>query len=444
MSTTFATLRQRLLESIGDYISVAVTTALAADTSVISTNLNEFDGGADDYFNNWYCYITSEANIGVERQITNYATSGGTITVRGGNLTAEAGSEKAVVWVCRHSILQKIDKALNRALEELFPSLHKRIDDLTLVTGNSLPNAHFEDWAVTTTPDLYTAPTGSVAATTTAAYIRGGTKSAYLTAGATPDYFYITSNDYPRLLDLMGKTVNFYAWAYPVDTADDATIQIYTLQADATAQTLTSTTANPITAWTLLELEDQTLNDDLVEVQFRFRCKTTAKHVYFDDAIVCGQHLYEYLIPNNLQNGYINQVYMQTEGYSDVPAYDIHPRTWDKEGFQIIDDGAYKYLRLDDLSYNYRRLRLLGVAPLDDLALTAGGAATDTISIDAGGRTDLLLAYASYLMYEMEESPLSSEDVARYERESAKRYGKYIRLLRQHRMISPSGTLRTP
>ena len=442
MTTTLATLRQRTLESINDYISVAVTTAIAANTSVISTNLNEYDGGANDTFNGWYVYITTEANIGVERQISDYATTGGVITVRGANLTAEAGAEKAVVWVCRHSVKQVIDKVLNRAMEEMYPNLHKRIDDLTLITGNRLPNASFEDWASTTTPDFYTAPTGSVAATTTVAYVRGSPKSAYLTAGATPDYFYITSNDYPRLLDLMGTTVNFYAWAYPVDTADDATIQIYTLQADATAQTLTSTTSNPVTAWTLLELEDQTLNDDLVEIQFRFRCKTTTKHIYFDDAIVLGNHLFEYLIPDNLQNGIVSQAYMQLGGYSDIPAYDIHPRTWSREDFTVIDNGTYKYLRMNDIPTNGRRLRLLGTAPLDDLSQTAAGAATDTINIDAGGRTDMLVAYACYLLWEMEESPVSSEDIARYERESAKRYAKYSRLLRMHKMIAPAGTLR--
>ncbi len=441
MSTTLTVLRQRVLEGINDYISVAVTTAIAGDTSIISTNLNEYDGGADDTFNDWYVYITDEKNIGVERQISNYATTGGTITVRGSNLTAEDAAEIATIWVCRHSILQIVDKAINRTIEEIFPALHRRIDDLTLVTGNALPNAHFQDWAITTTPDHYTAPTGSVAATETVAYIRGGAKSAYLTASGTPDYFYITSNDYPRLLDLMGQTINFYAWAYPVDTADDAAIQIYTLQADLTSQTLTSSTSNPITKWSLLKLESQTLNDNLTEIQFRFRVKTTTKHAYFDDAIVCGMHLYEYLLPESLQNGYVNQVYSQTEGYSDVPAYDIHPRQWEKEGFRVIDNGSYKYLLLDNLPVSYRRLRMLGVSPLEALR-PVSATIDDSISIDASGRTDLLVAYATYLLYEMAESPISSEDSARFERESAKRYAKYIRLLRKHRMISPSGTLR--
>lgn len=346
MSTTLATLRQRTMESISDFIEVAVTTAIAASTSVISTNLNEYDGGADDYFNNWYCYITNENNAGVERQVSDYATSTGTLTVRGANLTSD-GANLATIWVCRHSVLQKIDKAINRAIEELYPSLHKRLDDLTLITGNILPNASFEDWASSSYPDFYGVTNATAAETTTAGLIRGqrGTTSALVTASAADGYVYISSDNYPRLLDLMGHDVDFYAWAYP-SAADDAFLTIYTVSNDgSTTQTLSSTTSCPASVFTRLELEDQTLNDDLEEIQIRFRVHTNGETCYFDDAVVCGKNLYEYLLPDNFQNGSVDQVYRQTEGYSDdVAAYDLHPRKWQSEGFSIIDDGTYKYL----------------------------------------------------------------------------------------------------
>ena len=121
MSTTLATLRQRLLEGIGDYISVIVTTAIGAGVSVISTNLKEYDGGSDDYFNGWYCYITDKANAGIERQVSDYATATGTLTVRGANLTDDVAN-LATVWVCRHSVLQIIDKAINRSIDEIYPA----------------------------------------------------------------------------------------------------------------------------------------------------------------------------------------------------------------------------------------------------------------------------------------------------------------------------------
>ena len=187
----------------------------------------------------------------------------------------------------------------------------------------------------------------------------------------------------------------------------------------------------------MLSLESQAINDNLVLFEIRFKVATNGDYCYWDDAILAGVNLFEYLLPEKFQDGYVNQAYQQAESYSEVPAYDIHPRKWSREDFEVIDDGTYKYLRLGNMPSSYRRLRLLGNSPLD--ALTA---ATGTINIDVGGRTDMLVAHACYLLYEMTESPVSSEDVSRYERESAKRYAKYIRLLRKHRMTTIAGFLR--
>ncbi len=317
MTTTLATLEQRLSELIGDWIECLVTTAINADNLVVSTNLNEYDGGINDYFNGWYCYITDKANAGVERQISDYATATGTITVRGAVLADDAAN-LATIRVYRHSRTNKV-KAINRAIEELYPSLHKRRDDLTLVTGNNLPNGHFEDWASSSYPDLYAVTNATAAETNTAGLFRGATASSKVSATAADGYMYITSNTFPRLLDLMGHTVSFYAWAYP-EVADDAFLTIYTLQADGTAQTLNSVTTCPAGAWTRLLLGQQTLNDELVKVEFRFRVHTNAKYAYFDDAIVIGHWIYEYLLPADFQIGNIDQVYIQTSGTANHEA----------------------------------------------------------------------------------------------------------------------------
>src|SRR3990167_11322313 len=100
MTTALSTLMQRLSEPIGDWLRVAVTTNIAANTSIISTNLRPFDGGQDDYFNDWWVYIEDKNNTTVERQISDYATSSGTITVRGANLSAD--TEAATIQVHRH------------------------------------------------------------------------------------------------------------------------------------------------------------------------------------------------------------------------------------------------------------------------------------------------------------------------------------------------------
>lgn len=436
MTTTFDVLNQRVHEGINDWIEVIVTTAINADNLVVSLNLNEFDGGSDTTFNDWYCYITDKANVGVDRQVSAYATATGQLTVRGVALTDDAAN-LATIRLHRYSYTL-VGKAINRAIEEVFPALHKKADDLSLITGNILPDASFEWWTSSSAMQFYSVTNTTLAQTTTAGLYRGqrGSTSVKSTVSGAGGYHYISSDSYPRLLDLMGQTVNAYVWAAP-ETADDPTIVIYTVQADGTTQTLTSTTAAPAGEFTRLALEGQAINDDLVEFQIRFPVATNGDYCYWDDAILCGQNLYEYLLPVKFQDGYTNQVYFQLEGYSDEPAYDLQPRKWGAEEFHIIDDGTYKYLGLDELPVSYRRLRLIGISPLEALS-----AATDTITLDASGRINLLVAYASYLLYEMTENPVSSEDVKRYGRESAKRYGKYMRLLRKFRMISPSGRLK--
>jgi len=244
----------------------------------------------------------------------------------------------------------------------------------------------------------------------------------------------------------MGKTITFKCWAYPVDTADDATIQIYTIKADGTTtQTLTSTTSNPEGAWTLLELEDQAINDDIVEIQFRFRSKTNATHACFDAARVTGRDLYEYLLPTDFKNGTISQVYIQTSGYSDDACDDLQPRYWERVfGYSTINDGTYKYLRLPSLYSNNRQIRLIGYCPLESLSASTNAlAAAKTISLD-GEKLNLLIAYAKYKLYQAQEDIPSSEDVGRYETASAKAYLEYLRLLPNLRMIAPSGTMRLP
>jgi len=436
MSTTALVLKQKLTEVIGDFIELDTSTNLSSASTaiIISSDLLQYDRGLDDYFNHWWAYITEGLNAGVNREVSDYTSTAYTLKLRGAALSSTSAA--ATFRLHRYNPAQQL-RALNNASREIYPNLFRSLDDHTLITGNILPNSHFEDWAAATIPDFYTAPTGSVAAATT--YIRGGAKSAYLTAGATPDYFYITSNDYPRLLDLMGKTVDFRCWAYPVDTADDATIQIYTIKADATAQTLTSTTANPKGAWTLLEINNEVINDDIVEIQFRFRVKTTTKHAYFDNARVIGQNRYEYLLPQDFQDGDLKQVYVQTEGYSDDACDDLLPRSWERiYGFKVIDDGTDKFIRLPFLYTDNRQIRLIGIHPLETLTTDAS-----TVSID-GETPNLLIAYAAYLLFEMERGVVSSEDVSRYDRLLSQWWGKYKMLLPHLKMASPRGTMKLP
>ena len=443
MSTTLSTLARRLSEGIGDWLQANTTTNISAGVNVASTTLNERDDATDDVFNNHWLYFSAATNnSGIERRVKDYFTSGGICTVYGANLIGEAGAVTFDLGRYEHS--QKV-KAINRAREEVFPALHKRVDDLSLVSGNSLPDGSFDWWTSTSAHKFLVGSSATLAQTKWSAtndeFIRGqrGSTSMKVTdSGSGAGYAVLSSDVYPRLLDLMGRTVDFYAWAYPVDTADDGVITIYTKQADGTAQTLSSTTANPKGEYTLLLLESQDLNDDLVEVQIRFSVTTASKNVYFDDAIVCGKHLFEYLLPEKLQNGYVDQVDIQVAGYSDVIAYDLHPRDWEPFGFSIVDDGTYKYLKLPYLYGGNRQIRILGDKPLETLSVY-----TDTISLD-GQKLNLLIEYAAHKLYEIEKAGVSSKDKSRYEEESLRHLANYYRMINQHSMTRTSQTLKIP
>jgi hypothetical protein len=438
--TTASTLDERLSEAIGDYIQETVTTAVAATAVVVSTALNKWDDAEDDHFNNYWIYFTDKANAGVERKVYDYVSSTGTLSVRGGNLTTD-GANLATFRLYRYSYAAK-QRALNDAIRELSPVLFKTVDDHTLITGNNIPNSHFEQWTSASYPDFYTDSTatstsGAFAANTSAAYIRGGTTSARFTAGVASDYFYISSKDYPRLLDMMGNTINFRCWAFP-EVADDAYLQIYTLQADGTAQTLTSTTTCPAGKFTLLELNNQDINDDIVKIEFRFGVTTDAKYCYFDNARITGHNVYEYYLPENFQDGELRQTFVQCSNNTEYPCDDLQPTGWDRvfsDSSFVHNDGTSKYLRLPALYSHERQIRLIGTSPLTTLSTFAG-----TTELD-GNQIDLLISYAAYCLFRNEAGVPSSGDTTRYDSRAQKYLREYYRLLPSVRMTKPVGTL---
>lgn len=420
MTTTLLSLEGLFSEQIGDWLEFDTSTNITTGSTarVIATTLQNVDGGADDYFLDFWTYITEGNNSGKLRKVKNYETSVGRLDLYGVALASE--SSAVTVRLHRFDRRNKV-KALNRAIEQLYPSLHRRIDNLILVTGNILPD--FKWWTSTALMKMYakSGATGTLLRTTTGGLYRSEVPpSAKWTAGAASDTFEISSDTYPRLLDLMGKTVTFKCWAYP-EVANDAFIRIYTLNAAGTAQTLSSTTACPAGAWTLLKLEDQTLSDDLVKVAVRFGVTTNGQYAYFDDPILTGRDITDYFLPYQFQkgtaygyqtDGNLMEVRMQTSGYSDDIAYDLHPRDWSEPlSWRIIDDGTYRYLKLDDVLTSWYRLRLIGVQPLETLT-----ADTDTISLD-GARLNLIIAQAAYNLYQMERGSVSSQDKGRYETE---------------------------
>jgi hypothetical protein len=428
MSKTLLQLDQMLLEALGEahgtWIQHPVTTAIAANTSIISTHLTNYRNTAD-YFNGWWIYIEDEANIGVSRQISDDDGSN-TLTVRGANLTTD-GANIATFRLSRYPWATR-SRAIIEAVDETYPELYMPFDDHTLITNNVLPNSHFGNWVATTNPYLWAMQDANItaAASTTAGTIRGGSISMKSTTGAAGagKYVYISSDSYPRLLDLMGKTVDFYCWAYP-EVADDPTIQIYTKQADGTEQTtLISTTSCPAGEYTLIELENQVLNDDLVEIQFRLITATASKYVYWDGARASGNMVYEYLLPHGYDYD-IDHVEIQTTSDCD----DLQPRSWERiRGWEIVGSGyastgRLHHLRLHDLYPTFRQIRLIGKMPVPEVL-----SSYDDVFYDDYRSLNKLIAYAKYKLFQLVPGAPAQEDIGRFESAEAKALWEYQRL----------------
>jgi len=435
-TSTLLDLVKKVSETHGDYLTFATTTNITTNNSIISTTLKQYDNGDDGAFNGWWVYLNTTANpsvlrkTGLQAGATTYATATGTLTIAGAVLAAESAA--ATCYLFKYNRSHYVD-AIVETCKTIYPTLHKRVDNQTLVTGNILPDAHFEEWPTSSTLTWYSVLSGTLAQTSTAGLTRGGKYSAKYTAGATPDYFYISSDSYPRLLDLQGRTVNFYCWAYPTTTADDASIGIYTVKNDGTTiQNLTSTTTNAKDVYTQLKLEGQEINDDLDSIQIRFRVKTSGAIVYFDDAYLNGMGLSEYLLPSGFVTGHPSQLFLQTYGNMDEPFYDLHAfNTWyrgEQIPFTTFNDGSNHWLKLLDSYENEKRLRLLGFTPLETLS-----ADTDTITLSSE-KVPLLIAQARMIFWSREAGYSSVTDTARCEAEYNKAQADFYRLFAVHSM----------
>ncbi len=436
---TFANIRDALSIVTGDYLHSTVTTALAASTSIVDTTIaNVKGGGTNDYFNNWYALITALANSGANRIISDFVASTYTFTAQGGNFTSDS-SAKATYELHRYDPALKT-RAINLAARNI-GNVYRSILDYTLISGNILPNAHAEDWNSTSYPDFYSVSNATAAKTATAGLHRGGTNSALVTATTAAGYMFITSNDYPRLLDLKNKTVDFYVWAYP-HKANDATMVVYTLQADGTAQTLATTTLCPASKWTKLGLTDQTLNDDLIRVEIRFPIATISEYAQFDDWRL-ETDVYDYLLPQSLQDGTLNRVGIQigsgADDSDDQPCDDIGSDMDYQElyGWRVVTDGQYKYLRTDTPLPHSRRIQLQGIAPLEHDAT----ADTDTFTIN-DPQMDLLVAMSAKELFGILKGQVTSDTKTEYEREYAYWAMRVNELKGQVGLMKPSSRMR--
>ena len=129
-TTTLSAILPKFGRRVGAYIgSFTTTTAIAANTSVVSTQLTDLGFTDDDVLNDSFIKITSGNNLNEVRLVSDYTASSGTITVTGTALTSDS-STQATFEIYRYDPDQLRD-AINDAANQAFPALFKRIDDRT-------------------------------------------------------------------------------------------------------------------------------------------------------------------------------------------------------------------------------------------------------------------------------------------------------------------------
>jgi len=136
--TNALVLNEKLSVSIGDWLRVVTTTNIGTADKIAATGLNEYDNARDDHFQDWHVYIEDFANNGVERKVQKYYAANTTLNIYGANLLEDApATNLATIRLGRYSFGQK-QRAINTAIKEIYPTLHKWVVDKSLATNEDL------------------------------------------------------------------------------------------------------------------------------------------------------------------------------------------------------------------------------------------------------------------------------------------------------------------
>jgi len=115
----------------GGYVLGATTTNITTNTNVVASALENV-GRSDDYFNDWYYWMSTTANASVSRIVEDYTASTGTLVLTGANLSAESGS---VAFELHQKFRpDDIHNAMSAAVYSQYDKIWKQVEDTTLFT----------------------------------------------------------------------------------------------------------------------------------------------------------------------------------------------------------------------------------------------------------------------------------------------------------------------
>ena len=361
-TTTRAVLRQRLSEAIGDYKSLTTSAeGNSAKTSLIDTSLKNLPGGGDsNAFEEWFLMVTSGSNSGQIRRVRSYTVSTSTLVVEEAFSSAVDGS--VTYELHRYDPTDK-HNAINRAIEELYPTLHLKIPDETLVVDDLLTNSDFETFS-----NGFTSWTevGSPTVSAETALVMHGSQAAKIVAdsGAAGQ---LTQAPTINIHQITNKTATFKCWVYAT-AADTARIRL-----DWDGSTFESSDYH--TGKDQWELLQATGSVDSDATQVKVICEVAASGTaYFDAGWLSVGPIYKYNIPSTILDGpyYVSQQYSESD-----------------------PDGPYYSLPRDATPTSGRRLRLEGIGLLSRPTSDSG-----TVEI-AEPRVSMVVAYAARWLYRM-------------------------------------------
>ena len=401
-TTTLSAILPKFGRRVGAYIgSFTTTTAIAANTSVVSTELTDLGFTDDDVLNDSFIKITSGNNLNDVRLISDYTASSGTITVTGTALTSDS-STQATFEIYRYDPDQLRD-AVNDAANQSFPALYKRIDDRThtVAPGQAryerpssiepgyirqvyiVPKIESKTFAENIINDQNCDMEASSSALTnwtdsaniTAAVeadttspnnfmVYRGQRSAKLTCAASSTGTFTLSVTDPTNYE--SEELNFSIWVY--SKYADLVSPMVQIDSDS----VVTGTAHSGGGWQRLTVSTTSSNvGSTIKVGLSFASNGSIYTVYADEAIL-------------------------TSGPSEIP------KGFESVIFDWTEEGDYlTFLTAPPSHYN---LHVVGCGALE--TLTAGA---DTITLEPH-RVNLLLDYAALTFFEGELDQTSAED----------------------------------
>jgi hypothetical protein len=336
-TTSFRTIRREVMRPLG-LVEFSTTSNIGSGTSIISTELtNRFSN--DDFFNGWFVTIVVDNDDGTStpanglgtttRRVTDYATSSGTLTVAGANLSAEdevvdcdlytfhpddikRAYEKArqVVFERYIGIVRDTETLVTGQSQVLFtiPSTVRKVqriylgDTLEAVShaDNLLLNGGLEDWSSATSPDNWDLTGGGGAGATVNQEQQTHGPSNYMVLnGSSSMKLYHPATDYTiyerqtlnpsQSIAIENVELNFSVWVYCTGSSNTSFIVHALLEgAGVTSQPVYSD-KHGLTGWERMKVsgltdKDAVLNSNVTVGIGLDSDDSTGFYVYIDEA----------------------------------------------------------------------------------------------------------------------------------------------------------------